>query len=62
MLLWHILVPDVMYYTATAQFPLGVLQCRFSVLDPFVKQVRPPIPMRLKPAFPFTAVSLDCGG
>lgn len=62
MLLWHILVPEVMYYTATAQFPLAFLQCRYSVPDPFVTQVRPPFPMRLKPTFPFTAVLLDCGG
>jgi len=61
MLLWQILVPKVMYCTATAQCPLGVLQRRYSVLDLSVKQVRPPFPVRLKPTFPFTAVSLDCG-
>jgi len=47
--------------TATAQFPLGVLQCHYSVLDPFVKQVRLQFPKMLKPIFPFSAVLLDCG-
>lgn len=62
-LLWHILVPEVMYYTATVGFPLGApLQCLYSFLDPFVKHVRPPLPMRLKPTFPFTHVLLDCDG
>jgi hypothetical protein len=63
MLLWHTWVPKVMPYTVTIEFPLSaLLQCLYSVLNPFVKQVRSPFPMTLKLTFQFTADWLDCSG